>query len=116
VDALKSYRGEHANIMFQQCLDIICMLPFLSITTSIRDAAHVRRTSGNLSNVQSNILERFQQQYQGFLLDSITEIKWLMNHFKLEPSTIIDSTITLLYFRPVSLFIYFLFFLVYVQL
>jgi hypothetical protein len=78
------------------------MLPFVAISPSIRDAAQVRRNSGNLSSVQTNLLERFQQQFQRFTLEAISAIKWAMQNFRMDPTMFVDSLHIVLYLRPVS--------------
>jgi hypothetical protein len=100
-EALKTYSGPHTATVFYSCLDLFSMLPFLAISPMIRDAAQIRRNSGNLSTAQSNVLERFQQQFQRFTLEAILAIKWAIQNFKIDPVTFIDSLHTVLYLRPV---------------
>lgn len=100
-EALKSYNGPHVATIFYSCLDLFSMLPFLAINSPIRDAAQVRRNSGNLSTAQTNILDRFQQQFQRFTLEAISAIKWTIQNFRIESTTFVDSLQTVLYLRPV---------------
>ncbi|KAI6190762.1 DUF3677 domain-containing protein [Aphelenchoides bicaudatus] len=100
LEALKSYNGSHVVTVFYSCLDLFAMLPFLAISSSVRDAAQIRRNSGNLSTAQINILDRFQQQFQSFTLQAISAIKWAMQNAQMDPTIFVDSLNIVLYLRP----------------
>lgn len=77
------------------------MFPFLGISPAVRDAT--LRSSETISASQSNVLERFRQQFQSFSLESITSIKSMVNSSRLDPSLVFESTNALLFLKPVSL-------------
>jgi hypothetical protein len=76
------------------------MFPFLAISPAVRDAT--LRSSGTLSTSQSNVLERFRQQFQTFSLESISSIKAMVNSSRLDPSLVFESINALLFLQPVS--------------
>lgn len=102
-EALKSYTGPNPMGVFRNCQDLFCMIPFLAISNTIRDAAQVRRTSGNLSSLQSSMLDRFQQHLQRFTLEAVSAIKWAMQNFRVDPSALVESLYGILYLKPVNL-------------
>jgi hypothetical protein len=104
-EAMKSYVTSPTYIqgnIFRACVEVTTMLPILGVSTTIRDAAQVRRNGCTLSVTQQEALTRFQNQLQQFELTSVRAIKWAIENLKLEPSMFVQCLYLVLFLRNVS--------------
>ncbi|KAI6197951.1 hypothetical protein M3Y94_01286400 [Aphelenchoides besseyi] len=105
MQAIRSYSKMPTELqltVFRGGVDLIAMLPFLSITSAVREAAQLRRNSGSLSTVQSELLNRFQLQFHQTTLMAVDFFRKLMESFSLEPSAYHQAFYSILYLRTYS--------------
>ncbi|KAI6181609.1 DUF3677 domain-containing protein [Aphelenchoides besseyi] len=105
MQAIRSYSKMPTELqltVFRGGVDLIAMLPFLSITSAVREAAQLRRNSGSLSTVQSELLNRFQSQFHQTTLMAVDFFRKLMESFSLESSAYHQAFYSILYLRTYS--------------
>ncbi|CAD5234985.1 unnamed protein product [Bursaphelenchus xylophilus] len=92
------------SLIFRLIVDICTMLPFVSASTAVKEAAQTRRAAGNMLNYQNEVLNRFQQQLQKTQLELLGFIKWAAKNLTLDNGAAINAVGGVLFLKPHSFY------------
>ncbi|CAD5228226.1 unnamed protein product [Bursaphelenchus okinawaensis] len=102
IDAAKLYVNApppNQNHIFRLIIDICTMLPFVSASAAVKEAAQTRRSNGNLAGYQTEVLNKFQLHLQRTQLELLTFINWAATNFTMDSTNIINAVGGALYLK-----------------